>query len=230
MLRRRRFAQAALLLAGAHRSTAFAAPPARIGILGVTEWSRGDRSGAPFVDELERLGHVEGRNLVLIPRVSGYDMTSLDRLARELVDLKVDVIFSTGGTPSALAAKRATSTIPIVMEGARDPVADGLVASLARPGGNITGNADIGPELMVKRMQLVMEAAGTSGPVGYLAYEPNLERASDLRIVAALDAYARQRGAPLVLVPVKKVTGGGGLEAAFATLGRLGAAAAVINN
>jgi hypothetical protein len=77
----------------------------------------------------------------------------------------VDAILSVGGTPSALAVKRATATIPIIFEWARDPIADSLVSSLAKPGGNVTGNADMGADLMVKRLQLLIETVGARGPM-----------------------------------------------------------------
>src|SRR5438132_1776306 len=84
------------------------------------------------------------------------DLDGLRNAADDLVRLHVDVIV-TGGTPAALAVKRATNTIPIVVVAMADPVADGLVASLARPGGNVTGNTFLGPELGPKRLQLLRE-------------------------------------------------------------------------
>lgn len=114
-----------------------------------------------FVAELARLGHVEGRNLMFERRFGETGrLESLDALAAELVRLKVDVIFAIGGTASALAAKRATTAIPIIFNSSADPVALGLVASLSRPGGNLTGNSILGLDLEPKSMQMLAEAAG----------------------------------------------------------------------
>jgi len=99
-------------------------------------------------------GYVEGRNIAIEYRYG--DSDGLARLANDLVRLNVDVIVA-GGTPAALAAKRATNTMPIVGVAMADPVADGLVTSLARPGGNITGNTFLAPELGPKRLQLLRE-------------------------------------------------------------------------
>lgn len=129
----------------------------RIGVL----W-QGDPS-APIILRLteafrrglrEHGGYVEGQNVAIENRYG--DLDGLASLANDLVRLNVDVI-GAAGTPAALAAKRATSTIPIVGWAMADPVADGLVASLARPGGNVTGNTFLAPELGPKRLQLLRE-------------------------------------------------------------------------
>ncbi len=99
-------------------------------------------------------GYVEGRNIAIEYRYGDFD--GLRIAANDLVRLNVDVIVAQG-TPGALAAKRATNTIPIVAGNMADPVADGLVASLARPGGNVTGNTFLAPELGPKRLQLLRE-------------------------------------------------------------------------
>src|SRR6267154_3466109 len=93
-------------------------------------------------------------------------------LAAELVGRKVDVIVSTGGSPTALAAKNATSTIPIVFRSGADPVELGLVASLARPGGNLTGVSFISIELMPKRLELLSELVPHAGLIALLV-NPN---------------------------------------------------------
>ena len=107
--------------------------------------------------ELRELGYVEGKNIVIEYRHAEGKLDRLSELAAELVRLKVDVIFSAGSTPTARAAKQATSTIPIVFVGVGDAVAAGLVASLARPGGNITGLSALAPELSGKRLELLKE-------------------------------------------------------------------------
>jgi putative tryptophan/tyrosine transport system substrate-binding protein len=91
----------------------------------------------------------------------------LPELAAELVRLKVDLIVTSGG-PTPLAAKKATSTIPIVMTNSVDPVGQGLVASLARPGGNFTGNSGLSPELITKMLEILKDAVPKLTRVGHL--------------------------------------------------------------
>jgi putative tryptophan/tyrosine transport system substrate-binding protein len=107
-------------------------------------------------DALRELGYVEGKNLQLEVRWGEGKLDRLPALAAELVQLKVDVIVA-ASSPAVLAASQATRTIPIVMPTSSDPVGDGLVASLARPGGNITGLSQMAPELGEKRLQLLKE-------------------------------------------------------------------------
>jgi putative ABC transport system substrate-binding protein len=107
-------------------------------------------------DGLRDLGYIEGQNIFVDYRYSKGQDDLLPSLASELVRLNVDVIVTTG-TPAALAAKHATKTIPIVATIVADPVAIGLVATLARPGGNITGLANVSPDLAAKQLQLIQE-------------------------------------------------------------------------
>ena len=108
---------------------------------------------------LRELGYIEGQNIAIEYRYAEGKIDRLPELAAELVRLKVDVIVVAGGTPWVRAAKNATKTIPIVMTGAGlDPVEAGLVESLARPGGNVTGLTDLGRELGGKRLELLKEA------------------------------------------------------------------------
>jgi putative ABC transport system substrate-binding protein len=109
-----------------------------------------------FLAGLRELGYVEGRNIIIESRFSDGKHERLFGLASELIALKVDVIVTTG-TPAAFAAKRATSAIPIVMAIVADPVGGGLVANLARPGGNITGMADLDTELGEKRLEVLKQ-------------------------------------------------------------------------
>src|SRR6266480_7524500 len=111
-----------------------------------------------FLQGLRDLGYVEGRNLVIEYRDAEGKVERLPALAAELVALKVDVIVTGGGTPPALAAKQATKTIPIVFASAPDPVTDGLVTSLARPGGNVTGSSNLNPELVGKCLEQLKQA------------------------------------------------------------------------
>ena len=109
-----------------------------------------------FRQALREIGYVEGENIVIEWRSAEEKLDHLPALAAELVRLKVDIIV-TGGSAPTRAAKEATSTIPIVMIGDNDPVGSGLVASLARPGGNITGLSALAPELSGKRLELLKE-------------------------------------------------------------------------
>ena len=111
----------------------------------------------PLRQGLRKLGYVEGQNIAFEYRPTEGRRERLPDLAAELVRLKVDVIV-TFGTPATVAAKQATTTIPIVMVGTGDPLRTGLVASLARPGGNVTGNTILGAELSGKRLELLKEA------------------------------------------------------------------------
>ena len=111
----------------------------------------------PLLQRLGELGYVEGRTIVFEYRASEGRPEQLPALAQDLVERRVDVIV-TYGTPPTQAAKQATRTIPIVMIGIGDPVKSGLVASLGRPGGNITGNTILGPDIGAKRLQLLREA------------------------------------------------------------------------
>jgi putative tryptophan/tyrosine transport system substrate-binding protein len=124
--------------------------------------SAGLRSGGAFSrDEFRQAfreaGYVEGKNIVIEERFAEGEVSRLPALAAELLDLKVDLIVTSGGA-AAQTAKKATSTIPIVLLGAGDPVGTGLVASMARPGGNITGVTEFSTDLSGKRLQLLTEA------------------------------------------------------------------------
>jgi ABC-type uncharacterized transport system substrate-binding protein len=121
---------------------------------------------------LAELGYVEGRNIVIEARWADGDFAQLPRLARTLVERKVDVICSFG-TPATLAAKQATTTIPVVFGQAAFPERTGLVTSLARPGGNLTGVAFIGPEYG-KRLELLREVAPKISRVGVLYNDQNI--------------------------------------------------------
>src|SRR5262249_25846802 len=109
-----------------------------------------------FYRGLHELGYTEGQNLVIEKRNADWKPDRLPALAAELVALKVDMIVA-WSTPAARAAKQATSSIPIIAAVMADPVGDELVASLARPGGNVTGTTFLGPELVAKRLQLLKD-------------------------------------------------------------------------
>src|SRR6266404_2477847 len=111
-----------------------------------------------FRQGLRDVGYVEGRNVVIEYRDAEGKPERHPARAAELVALKVDVIVTAGGTPAVLAAKEATRTIPIVFNGAADPVTSGLVTSLARPGGNVTGLSNLTTELVGKWLELLTQA------------------------------------------------------------------------
>jgi putative ABC transport system substrate-binding protein len=120
-----------------------------------------------FRQELSKLGWIDGKNITIEYRFAEQKLERLPELAAELVRLKVDLIVTSGG-PSPLAAKGATTTIPIVMAQSADPVGEGLVASLARPGGNVTGNSGLTPELNTKRLEILTDAIPRLTRVGLL--------------------------------------------------------------
>jgi ABC-type uncharacterized transport system substrate-binding protein len=144
--------------------------------------------GKPYLDAfrqgLRDLGWVEGRNVALEVRFAEGKTDRLPALAAELVRLKVDVI-ATSSTPAALAAKRATTTIPIVIGFAADPVGSGIVTSLARPGGNITGWTHQGFELRRKYLQLLKEAVPGATRFGVLWNPTNQVHGPSLKIIEA---------------------------------------------
>ncbi|MBK8738693.1 MAG: ABC transporter substrate-binding protein [Betaproteobacteria bacterium] len=144
------------------------AQPARIGLLGPGTASSNAAWVAELLARLRDLGYVEGRNFVLEPRWAEGKNDRLPELAAELVHLKVDVLVAFQ-TPSALAAKQATSTLPIIMGPAGDPVATGLVASLARPGGNVTGLSGATSDLAAKNLELIRDIVPSAKRVAILA-------------------------------------------------------------
>jgi putative ABC transport system substrate-binding protein len=130
-----------------------------------------------FRQGLSETGYVEGKNVTIEYRGAEGQYDRLPALAADLVGRKIDVIVATS-VPSARAAKTATSTIPIVFAVGTDPVEDGLVASLARPGGNLTGVTFMMTELMQKRLELLSELAQQVGVIALLVNpdNPNVER------------------------------------------------------
>ena len=169
-----------------------------------------------FRQGLRELGYVEGQDITFeVRNAEGYGQR-LAALAHHLVELKVDVILALN-TPSVQAAKKASATIPIVMTRIADPIKSGLVSSLSRPGGNITGLSFRVDELSGKRLALLKEAFPSVSRVAVLWYEPN--PGSDIA-VAAIKAASRELGLQLLLLPVH---GRGELIEAFqvATRGRI---------
>jgi putative ABC transport system substrate-binding protein len=145
----------------------------RIGFLDASTASGSAVLVEAFRQELRKLGWIEGKNTTIEYRFAEQKLERLPELAAELVRLKVDLIVVPGVLP-ALAAKKATITIPIVVANSPDPVGAGLVASLARPGGNITGLASLGAELNTKRIEILKDAVPKLARVGFLAARAGL--------------------------------------------------------
>ena len=164
----------------------------RVGFLTLT--SGPDELVDAFREQLRTLGYIEGRNLSIEYRWGAGKEERLPELAEELVRLKVDVIV-TRTTIVAAAAKRATSTIPVVMAGSADPVGAGGIASLARPGGNVTGLALNSTEIIGKRLQLLRELVPKATRIATLAWEKSLTRQLFLEEVRAA---ARRMGITLI--------------------------------
>ena len=134
-----------------------------------------------FRQELGKLGWIVGKNIAIEYRFAEQKNERLPELAADLVRLKIDLFVATS-TPGALEAKRATTTIPIVMVSAGDPVAAGLVANLARPGGNVTGLSSLGTELNTKRLEILKDAVPKLARVGLLRPPAVNNLARDLQL------------------------------------------------
>jgi putative tryptophan/tyrosine transport system substrate-binding protein len=215
---RRRFLLTSLagaLVAPLVANTLGAQPPktARVGVLASSTEANFAPSVRIFHAALHGAGWDEGRNLTIVVRYPGERYTRLPEQAAELVSLKVDVIASLG-TPATLAAKRATTTIPIVMESLSDVVAIGLVPNLARPGGNITGVSGFAPELSGKRLELIREMFPRAERIAALANRANPVTVPILR---ATESAAQQIRMKLHVIDVRQPAE---LEAAFETMGR----------
>jgi putative ABC transport system substrate-binding protein len=179
-----------------------AAKIARIGYLA------GNLSLSPHMHEafrqgLRDLGYVEGRNLVIEYRDAEGKPERLPALAAELVALKVDVIVTGGGTPTALAAKQATRTLPIVFAFAADPVTSGLVTSLARPGGNITGLSILTTELVGKCLELLKQAVPGVSRVAVLWSPGALGERTEKDMLKGADVAGRALGVRLQFVEAR---------------------------
>ena len=154
----------------------------RIGFLSPAFPSANPARSEAFRQGLRELGYVEGKNIVIEWRSAEGKLDRLPALAAELVRLKVDVIV-TAGPGSTRAAKEATATIPIVMGQDVDPVGNGFVASLARPGGNITGLATLAPEIGGKRLELLKEIVPKLSRVAVLGTSTSPGSAQELKEV-----------------------------------------------
>jgi putative tryptophan/tyrosine transport system substrate-binding protein len=166
---------------------------------------------AAFHQGLAETGYVEAQNLAIEYRWAEGRYDRLPALAAALVGRKVDVIVATGGTPSALAAKSVTSTIPIVFISS-DPVVAGLVTSFARPGGNLTGFSVLGDELLPKRLELLSELVPQARMIALLVNPNNTDTE---RSIGDVQEAARAKG---VQLHISKAGTESGIDAAFASL------------
>jgi putative ABC transport system substrate-binding protein len=176
-----------------------------------------------FRQGLSETGHVEGRNVAIEFRWADGQNDRLPALAADLVRHQVSVIAAPGSTPAALAAKAATATIPIVFEVGIDPVAVGLVASLARPGGNVTGVTNINIELAPKRLELLHELVPTANVIALLVNptSPDITKT----VSRDLEAAARTLGLQLHIL---NASTDGDIDRVFATLIQLRVGALMI--
>jgi putative ABC transport system substrate-binding protein len=163
-----------------------------------------------FRQGLRQFGYVDGENAVVEYRYAEHGVDSLPILAQELVQLQPEVIVTSG--PSARAASQATTTIPIVFAGVTDPVGTGLISSLARPGGNLTGLSSIAPDLEGKRLELLREVVPRLSSVAFF-----LNPANAFHTVSVRQALAAAQALQIRLLP-QEVRKAEDLDAAFATI------------
>jgi putative ABC transport system substrate-binding protein len=180
----------------------------RIGILNAGSASSNSARVEAFRQRLRERGYVEGKNIVIEYRYAEGKLERLPDFAAELVGLKVDVIVTSGS--ATLPAKKASATIPIVFAGFGDPVGTGLVSSLARPGGNITGLSLMTPDLDGKRLELLKEAFPKVSRVAFL-WVPGGPRGN--LVLTDMEAAAKALGLKLLSLPVRSLDD---FESAFA--------------
>jgi putative ABC transport system substrate-binding protein len=218
-----------LIAAGAFLAAPFATDAqqpgriARIGFLSLN-MAGNPRGTDSFRQGLREHGYVEGRNVVIEYRDAERKFERFPALAAELVALKVDVIVAPSVVASQ-AAKQATKTIPIVFAGVADPVADGLVASLARPGGNVTGLSNLAPELVAKRLELLQEAVPGVSRVAILWQPGSGMEGTDKKTLKDAEVAARALGVRLQVVEAR---GPAELQRAYADMTRERANALVV--
>jgi ABC-type uncharacterized transport system substrate-binding protein len=178
-----------------------------------------------FQEGLREAGYIEGRNIAIEYRWAEGDYDRLPALAADLVGRQVDVILTGGGTKPILAAKNATSAIPLVFAIATDPVGSGLVETLARPGGNLTGISFLGVELVPKRLELLSELVPRAKVFGLLV-NPKMDEISRRQIENAREA-AQAKG---LRVDVLNAETEGEVDAAFSALVKLRADALIVGD
>jgi putative ABC transport system substrate-binding protein len=182
----------------------------RIGFLDNSTASSSEVRLEAFRQQLRKLGWIEGKSITIDYRFAERKPEHLPALAAEQVNLKVDLIVVTSN-PAALAAKSATSTIPIVMTASTDPVGVGLVASLARPGGNVTGNSSLSVELNTKRLEILKDSVPKLAQVGLLRW-PRTNLTADIQVK---ELTAAAQALKVKLLEIKRQPDPQGLESAF---------------
>jgi putative ABC transport system substrate-binding protein len=185
---------------------------ARIGFLDASTASGSAVLVAAFRQEMSKLGWTEGKNITIEYRFAEGKNDHLPELAADLVRLNVDLIVVTAGPPAS-AAKKATTTIPIVMTNSADPVGEGLVASLARPGGNVTGVSGLSVELNTKRLEILKDAVPKLARVGLLRLSGSI-LGQDLQLKDLMPAASALK---LKLEEIETQADPKGLESAFQT-------------
>ena len=200
-----------LLAASSPGETAQAGKMIRIGWLSTGSTTSHGHLLEAFREGLRELGYTEGKNIAIEYRWAEGRVDRLPQLATELVQLKVDVLV-TAGSPGIRAAKQATATIPIVMAVGGDPVGSGFVASLARPGGNITGLSNLAEDLVAKLLELLKEAVPGVSRVAVLSNPANPAHAAFRQVI---QSAARTMGVTLLPVDAR---GPHEFDSAFATM------------
>jgi len=199
---------------------AYAQQAPKIPQIGVLSGGRGDRTDASlttldaFIPALRDLGYIEGQSVAFDRKFAEGDANKLNVLALELVERRVDAIVVLA-TPAARAARRATSTIPIVAIGMADPVGDELVSSLAQPGGNVTGTTFLGPELVSKRLQLLKEIVPHLSRVAMLWHPQAYGERTMAGMLKEIESAAVSMGVNLRPVPAASPSD---LDSAFAAI------------
>jgi putative ABC transport system substrate-binding protein len=214
-MRRREFIGLVGCAAAAWPLGAGAQQKAKLPLIGVLNPGSIDvPAAAGFYQGLREHGYTDGLNIVIERRFGDWNMDRIQQLAADLVGLKVDVIVVMSTTP-ARAAKQATSRIPIVIGGMADPVGDELIASLSRPGGNITGNTFLGPELIAKRFGLLKEAFSGVSRVAALWHPSAYGKRTMETMLRETESAAQASGLRLQLVPA---VGPGDLDDVFVAM------------
>jgi putative ABC transport system substrate-binding protein len=217
-----------LLVGGATAAwsrSADAQPKGKLPRLGLLNPGSTDVPGlVGFYQGLRELGYIEGVNIAIERRYGDWNTDRFTELAADLVRLKVDVIVVASTTP-ARAAQQATSTIPIVVAGMADPVADQLIVSLSRPGGNITGTSFLGPDLIAKRFGLLKDTISPLSRVAALWHPGAYGKRTMDGVLSETETAAHTLGLQLQLVPAPAP---GDLDGAFAAMTRERADAVIL--
>ena len=223
-----RLATAAVLLLLAAPLAAGAQPAAKVPRVGYLtgNLATGLHLQEAFRQGLRDLGYIEGRDVVIEYRDAEGKYERLPALAADLVGRKVDVIVVTS-TPAALAARQATRSIPIVLAWVADPVGSGLITSLARPGGNVTGLSALAPELVGKRLELLKQAVPGASRIAVLRHPGDYGDRTEREMLTEADVAARVLGVRLQVVEAR---GAEDFDRAFSDMTRARADAVTVQS